>query len=345
MESADQKSAKSRHVPKSEWLNLGLSESMSIEEAKERIRQLNAQNWIRHQETRRNNIQARLQTEAKQETAWLPPLLVKEFEEKKLENLSSKKTRSHWHGARRVLLAIDLDPSEWCDNPEAIYTYFRNKRYSPDYVQKILRIMNMWGYFYCRKVGTPFYPVKAPVGFHRERIADAYYDKNQDGMTSDPLTPEMLEDAKKNLLPQNYNWLWLSVWLGLRPQEIDALRDRKNWKVEPGVEFAVLWIYQSKLKSVPRDKRWKLIPLLLEQQKQSIALITNGSFKRPLAKSLHKHFGPRIHLYGGRKNFLPMMLDKGYRLEDIAAWMGHTHIETSWKHYRDRLRVSYRKVG
>lgn len=58
-----------RHVPKEEWGVIGFTQSMTFDEAKERAKQLSAQDWVRFQERRRNAIQVRLQKEEKIESA------------------------------------------------------------------------------------------------------------------------------------------------------------------------------------------------------------------------------------------------------------------------------------
>ncbi len=45
-----------RHIPKEEWRTIGFSESMTFEEARERAKQLSAQDWVKFQERRRNAI-------------------------------------------------------------------------------------------------------------------------------------------------------------------------------------------------------------------------------------------------------------------------------------------------
>lgn len=377
-----------RNVSRKEWPGIGFTPQMTFEEAKERCRQLSANEWLKKKEDNRNKVLERLQKEDKQKSAFLPETSVKEFEEKVLPNrVSTPNLMSYWRACKRLIREVQLEPWDWFERPDVIYNHFRKKKYSPNYVQKLLRILNIWGHYISRKHGKAFYPIKAPNGFQREKIADAYYDNKKDGMTSDPLTPTMLQKASATgkLSNKNYNWLFYSVFFGLRPAEIDQLKDSSRWKVTKEDEMYVFWVYQPKLTSVPREKRWKLIPCVLPEQVAAVKMLVEGNvadpqikamrtllstrrdltakdrveiqgviekrvmelmeFKRPIRKTMEKFFGKKVHLYGGRKNFLPMMLEHGYRLEDIAAWLGHTHIETSWKHYRDRLRVSFKKVG
>ena len=84
---------------------------------------------------------------------------------------------------------------------------------------------------------------------------------------SDPLLPDRLEKKKDRLKPEYYNWLYLSVWLGLRPMEIDYLTNKENTRLQKAPDGTlILWIYQTKLTSVPPRYRWKLIPLIFKEQ-------------------------------------------------------------------------------
>ncbi len=136
-------------------------------------------------------------------------------------------------------------------------------------------------------------------------LLDAYFQKQgRHVCESDSITPKQLEDAKGKLNEQNYNWMYLSVWLGLRPLEIDQLRNQNYYRLQKvGENSALLWVYQTKLVSVPPRYKWKLIPLIFEGQVEAIKIIERGYFKRPLNKTVRLHFGVHTTLNGGRKGF------------------------------------------
>src|SRR5262249_21227731 len=153
-----------------------------------------------------------------------------------------------------------------------------------------------------RKLGKPFMAVPKPRGLEKQRLLDAYFSKR--GMVtnqSDPLRPKQLARAKSKLTKEQYNWFYLSVWLGLRPMEIDQIKDSRNVRVQQGLDGTpVVWIYQTKLTAVPPRYRWKLIPLFLKEQRAALSIIASGKFKRPLVKTAKRYFGPHVTLYGGR---------------------------------------------
>lgn len=142
-----------------------------------------------------------------------------------------------------MIAEVQVEPKDYDEYYERFYQYVIKHRYSPSYLQKMLRIVNFWGYFVCRQQKQAFLPVRWPSGIWKERIADAYFDQRPHGLESAPLLPSELEKARTRLLTPAYNWLFISVWLGLRPSEIDSLTSKKkmkNWRVEKdkqGVPF------------------------------------------------------------------------------------------------------------
>ncbi len=156
------------------------------------------------------------------------------------------------------------------------------------------------------------------------------------------MTPEKLHRAKEKLNEAQYNWLYLSVWLGLRPNEIDQLIKDGHLKILRTQEGqSILWIYQTKLASIAPRYRWKLIPLIFSEQKKTVKIIKSGDFERPLVKTVKRYLGSRIMLYGGRKGFTDLMLSRGQNFVDISQWMGHSTIQRTWGSYKSRRIVHY----
>lgn len=107
----------------------------------------------------------------------------------------------------------------------------------------------------------------------------------------------------------------------------------------------MLWVYQTKLMSVPPRYRWKLIPIVFEGQMDAVKIIESGDFKRPLSKCVRHHFGSYTTLYGGRKGFTDLMLDHQQQLENISQWMGHFSIERTWRSYKSRCVTHFNAAG
>lgn len=337
---------KDRDIPESEWAALGFRRDMSLEEAHACKDSLNALEHVRATAEKRQKIKARLEEEDQVTGAFLSPYLVQEFEQEILygrtnrDAIQRNKTESHWRAARRVLCALKIEPSDWANEKGRFYDYFSELQLSPAYLQKVFRILNQWGSFQARRNKTYFAPLPFPTGYEKQRVADAYFEKNEDGLTSDPMSPLMLEAARSALKPQHYNWLAMTVWFGLRPIEVDGLRDPKKWRLENHGGTQVLFIYQSKLMAVAREKRWKPIPAFLPQQVEALKLM-GQDMKRPTPKTMANHFGERVTLYAGRKGFTDLMLNNRQSLENISTWMGHTTIERTWKSYKNRQTISF----
>jgi|SRR6185437_7279820 len=335
-----------QHIPAAQLIQHGFLPSMTIEEAKARASQLNSQ---AHLERAKVSALRRLHTVNTVKSAYLPEPLLQEFLKYLQQEIAIgpnsaakwKKAQSHWLYAQRLVARLELEPRDWYDSKRRIYGYFAEQETSREYVTKILRVLNLWGAFQARKTGQSFIQVPAPTGYDREMINDAFEDSTKKKKTSAPLTPEMLETARSKFSEAQYRWLYLSVWLGLRPKEVDRIATAKV-KHEQGVD--VLWVYQTKIGGVTRDKRVKPIPLVYPEQRLCLGFIAQGIHK-PIVSTMQKYLGPGVNLYGGRKGFVDLMLSKGQTLEDISVWLGHASIERTWKSYKQKQKVSFRKVG
>jgi hypothetical protein len=182
-----------------------------------------------------------------------------------------------------------------------------------------------------------------PRGKEKEGILQTYFQKQgRHVCASDPITPPQLEGVRSKLKEEHYNWLYLSVWLGLRPMEIDQLHDQSLFRLQKLSENSgLLWVFQTQLVSVPPRYRWKMIPMVFEGQADAMKTIESGCFKRPLNKTVRHHFGKHTTLYGGRKGFTDLMLGHQQQLENISQWMGHSTIERTWRNYKSRCITHY----
>lgn len=350
---------KTRDIPREDWLVHGFNPQWDLDQARVRKDEANAQAELKRQAERKIAIRKRVEKDKLVATAYLNAQDVAEFEQKILFERMSRgelslktqnKIQSHWKTAAKMITELKLTPEDWFEESIRFYNLFAKHKFSPNYVQKLLRIINAWGAFKCRKQKKFFQPIPSPRGYEQQRITDHFYDKTPTGrgMESEPLTPEMLEASRSKLLEANYQWLYISVWVGLRPKEIDSLKEKSlnSWKVETDKHGTkILSVHQSKLTGVSREKRWKYIPLVYKEQLKALEYVLSGTFRRPLQKTMHKHFNENIKLYGGRKGFTDLMLGRGQRLEDISQWLGHTTIERTWKSYKNKTMVHYQKVS
>lgn len=340
------KKSKTWDISPERWKSLGFYRMMSLEDARTRSKQLNLIESIKRQEESTQIHKSKNESLQKLFYATIPKEFSEEFEKRFVTKTFLTEDRDYnrnralrvWRAAQKVIIAVNCDPSEWHYNVHDFYDYFCNKQLSVRYMNEIMKFVNLWGFFFCKKIGRPFMQVPRAGGYEKRRIINAYYEKTKNNKkSSDPLDAEKLKVKKGVLGDDIYNWLYLSVWFGLRPKEVDNLHNKELWRLETLFNGrVVLWVYQTKVIALPEEDRWKPIPILFSEQEEGVRILQSGVFKRPLSKTVRHHFGAHVVLYGGRKAFTDLMLSKGHSLENISIWMGHSTIERTWKSYKNR---------
>lgn len=263
--------------------------------------------------------------------------LIREFEvlvlQKKLARGEGGKREvavfSRWKKAIRIIGTVPTTADEWGFNEELFYNSFAEDRIAPSYLEKILHLINLFGAFVCRREKKLYTPVASPKGFQKQRIIDAFDSSGKRSYKSAPLTLSQLNKAKPLLSEKKWNWLYISLFLGLRPSEFASLRSKELHRVEIVEAEAVLWLYQGKLKQIGKEDRWKQIALLEKEQQDCLRLIEEQNFEEPSLRELHRALGKQMHKYAGRKGFVLMLLNRGYDMDDISRAMGHKNILTT----------------
>lgn len=334
-------------VSKSRWPSLGFHQSMTIDEAHQRARQLNAQLQLKRQEEVIQKIKTKEAEFQLRNTSVLPEIFVAEFEQRFIhskltipENKRKNRTTQRftaWRAAQRIIVEIGIEPTNWFYHQDKFYELFFQKKFSIGYTGTVLIYINLWGNFITRKLCQPYYPVLRPKGYERQRIIESSYTKPYRKKASESITPEHLNNIIGQINTKDFNWLFVSVWLGLRPQEIDNLHDDTMWKVETlPTGRKLLWVFQTKIIALPPEDRWKPIPILFDEQHFALKIISDKNFKRPITKTIRKHIGNGHDSYGGRKGFVDLMLSKSQTLENISIWMGHGTLSRTWRSYKNK---------
>ncbi len=339
--------ARRKHIPEREMAAHGFLPSMTLEQAQEWRTKLNHDKERLRYQTRRQAIVERVNGEDAALNSHFPPQDLEAFERKLLATGAKHKKASHWRAAKVILTSLNLPVGDWEDEASAFYTKFVELEMSPSYVSKVLPILNAWGRFFSKRHSTPFIPLPAPKGYDRERIAEGHFNRHPEGLDSAPITPERLEAARSSLLPEQYNWMVISLWFGLRPHEVDRLHKPQGpstWSIEVQEGVTVLCVYQTKLISVKRENRTKRIPVLYPEQEAALALILAQQFSRPLAKTLAKHLGDRVTCYAGRKSFEDLMESRGQQLAHYSSWLGHQTINTTRAKYTNKQKVRFTPI-
>ncbi len=318
-----------------EFESLGLSRYMTFEQAKKFIQS--------HKATTVHTIQRQMPIEISSD--WLPTDIVNEFETFILPQKSLKPL--HWHTAKKLISTIKTPPWEWCWLPEVLSNQLVELGYSWDYSQRIWSALNSYGAFYCNRTKHVWSSLPRITTQVKNRIEGAYEDKKGDKHVTYPFSIEMLPKAKESLLEDEYNWLRIALFFGLRVEEMKQLTtSNKNWFISTDKRFKfVLNVYQGKLKSRGIMKRWlwKAIPAIQPEQIELLSVLKSFKFKEPSLKKLKKHIHPKLTRRSCRRGFSPWLTSKGFSKNIISIWLGHIRPETYMqdKHYGDPHYVAY----
>jgi integrase len=338
-------------IDKLAYAALGFNKSsMTVEQAKERASRLNLEKRVEKSHTTKVNAAERLKKIKDDNSIYMPAAICDEFEVYLDKNYISRqkfgeKLLSHWLRAQALIIELKLLPKDFAANKNSIVNRLRHYEYSIDYSKKLLRLISLWGEFYSEKQGQFYRPMAKLDSLDVQLITDAYTESDTFRGESEHITPDDLNVLKDKLPEDQYRWVYVSVWCGLRPSEINGLNSKATgYKIESAAGVDVLTVYQGKLVRAAKIKRWKRIPLFLKEQKVVIGYVEAG-LKQPLIKYLKKYLNKKAGLYGGRKAFTDLMMNKGQSLEDISQWLGHTSIDRTWRSYKDKKIVRFTNVA
>lgn len=343
----------SLYPKKSNYRHYGFDPEEPYESAMEKLKSIQAQNRMDRLSERRAKIEKRIALDDLKESAFIPRSLYGRFldwlKERRLWDQFPDRTESHLRCMRNLILEVNLAPDIWADRPEVIFRWFLKKKLSVSYLEKVLPLLNAYGFFYCREFKKPFLPIPSPRGELIRRIEDANLaERNGSQDPSKSLTPSLLLNCS-GMLPEQYRWMRISLFFGLRPSEIDALSLislNTRWKVSNFNQTPVLWVYQHKLIKIERERRWKRIPAILPEQRELIQELRKGSpIARPLLKTIRRYLGDGFGAYAGRKGFEALMRENGQSSINISRWLGHQDIRTTERHYRETEAVYFDPIG
>lgn len=313
------------YVPKAAWPT-GLSPDMTVEAARTIVKSLTAAAHENARAAHKLNIINRIRTDAEKTCAWLPEDVVMHFERVHIHSKSSRpgyqKLLSTWKLARRLIIDVNIDPSDWPDEPLPLHEWFITHPRGSDYVRRVLRLVNKYGRLYCRKRGVSFEPAELPSDAVMVEI-EARFKKAKRSL---PLLPEHLKMLKQKLSKEEMLWVEIAFHFGLRPEEVALAH----------AEIGTLVCDQPKLRKLKPERRIKRIPALTTEQKKVLYSISCKSpMRRPTRNTVQKHFPEGVTLYGCRHGFVRLMQSLKYSLPQISAWLGHRSLATTQKYYQD----------
>ena len=97
-----------------------------------------------------------------------------EAEARKLEQKASVKKDKIISEARKaaqkMIIAVGIEPSSWFYSHYELYDYLYLKKFSIKYGCAILKVANLWGFFFCKKTGRAFMydrlSIKKSLNYH-----------------------------------------------------------------------------------------------------------------------------------------------------------------------------------
>ncbi|MEK2690749.1 hypothetical protein [Bdellovibrio sp. GT3] len=249
----------------------------------------------------------RIADEKESKSAYLPEILVNEFEsdlrskyegnDERLNNVEKQ-----WVIVKEMITHLALDPKDFCAKKDKFYKYYSDKAWGKDYIKKLTWMVNLWLNFYAMKTSSyivplPPTPQATLKSINRKRSKLIGKKKAADPIKWDDLKNKKSTFENEDLL-FHWNWMFIGLWFGLRPKEIDRLKDSSTWKIERDNDHKVdvLWIFQEK-PLLDDELCWKPIPITFDEQKMVAKLIKSMSFKRPLNKTLKRIFEGKIECY------------------------------------------------
>ena len=337
------------HVPATEYARLGIKKDMTKAEVDAILHKLNLDGERTRREDQRQLIEIRVASEKEIDCRHLPTVFVEKFE---LEHLTKRYTGNEerlakvlklWRTSQRIIRTVKESIGEWHRYPEPFYAHFQKNAVSPGHAKNILSTINMWLDFLGMEQDKHYRPIPAPNSYWQSRINDAFEDSGK-SKESLPITPDKLASISTPMPNESqYNWLYCSIWAGLRPDEVDHLTDPKRTNVRMVRGTPILGIYQAKLKNIPdREARWKYIPLFLPEQEKILQIIKSGNIETPLCKTLADRLGKGHTLYGGRKGFHDLMFEThGQDYIHVSMWLGHKSLQMTQKNYAKKDAVSW----
>lgn len=310
---------KARYVPKQsqEFLELGLKKEMPLDEAKEKLKPVQAARRLEWEREKEARAEARVKKTKLISGAWLPDVIVLEFEKGAAKLI--KKRPYTWAEAKTIIATIETPPEEWSFWSESIYTKFKEKGRSPDYTRRVLKLINRYGHFYCLKRRLPFEPIKDLVAAREVRVE---FKKKGKPKPTPPLTLEILTKLKGRIPEAWWNWYFCAFWLFLRSDEVDLGKVKLVPANHPKFD-TVAEIY------MPKVDKTKGVPLIFPEQKEAIKLLSQ--VEKPVTEKVPENVFVRSPRRGGSEHLKRL----GFNQECRKAWLGHVDKSTLGQHYDD----------
>lgn len=327
-----------KYIKQSSW-PAGLTPELTLEQARHYVKALNRS---RRPDVERARALAKQADREAVKSAYLPPLLVAEFEKNLLSPDLAPKTKGKralaWDHARRIIAWVGQAPSEWAAASGHFWAYFEAHPCTHDWGKRVLDVLNKYGRLYARKEKSFFEPLLLGDSWRWDRLEVGLRGQRR----SLPLELEDLKRLRGKIPEGNFGWLWVAFWFLLRPEEADGIQQggflygrikMERWFQENRGSTVVC--YQPKLrKLLPIERRYKRVPVMMPEQFEALEIIRTTTLVRPKDREARKWLPAGVTNYGcrsGGANHFLFNLD--IPRADVSHWMGHQSLATTEKFY------------
>ncbi len=361
---------KQQGVEQNRFNELGLTKTMTLAQARTRVREINKLDKNKKSEYRAKIFSAkRGEWQKAVDKIYFPPEIMEAFLSDIYDSPGMKKkyqnrlVRCFEVITEMIPKHVQILPHQYNSNIKKVVSYFCKQKYSISYSSDIIMVMNMWAKCYAKHKGVYADLIEKLNPSFREAINEAHLTKEVAvRKRALPITRLDLENMYSLIDKSNeeemgfYRWVRASWFFGLRPSELDRFIDENQEEERIVFENGVKCLQVKQTKTVNKSGvrlSYKKIPVLSKEQDEALTDILNFPAKRPEPEWMDKHLriknkkykpeGHKFDCYSGRKGFIDLMLSPEYnqKLENISVYLGHTSITTSFTHYKDKENLHY----
>ena len=334
-------------VPAMAYPKVGIDPTLTVAAARARIKQVNKERKVDRSQA--SASARRVALIGHFDGVFFPQNYIEQFTER-VKSASAgneahvRKLFSHFNFVQAMIKEVRVEPKNYAEDVHKFYQYMIGRQCSVDYAKKIIQMLNMWGRFVAKQQGSFFEQAPMPPRKFRSSLAKAQRNKKGVRRESERLTTTLLAELKGALNGRRYRWLYISLWLGLRPIEVDQLAAEGLTLDQHDDGVDVLVVNQTKIEGEEEADSLKYIPLLFPEQRQAVAWLKAADIERPESKELQTLTGLTIDVYCARKGFVDLMQSLGQQVEHASIWMGHKDIKMTLKHYKNPVNVPFTKI-
>lgn len=359
-----------RPVEHARFHELGFSKTMTLEQARVRVREINKLDRQTKSEYRAKIFSAkRAEWQKAVDKIYFPSEIMESFLQDIYDSPGIKKkyqnrlVRCFEVVTEMIPHHVQALPHQYNSSIKKIVNYFCKQQYSISYSSDIVMVLNMWAKHYAKHKGVYADLIEKLAPSYREAINAAHLTKQEPvrkralPITRDEIENMLSQVSKVNHEEMSYcRWVVASWLFGLRPSELDRFILGNQEEERVLIENGIKCINVAQTKTVNKSgfrHGYKKIPILSKEQEEALDAVLTKPARRPHPDWMDKKLrikgkkyrpdGHKFDCYSGRKGFIDLMLSPEYnqKLENISVYLGHSSVTTSYVHYKDKENLHY----